>query len=606
MLTGQSHSLHSSCPRLIIPSNVLQYGARGPIPRRRRASRQGLGHTVDTNLRSQGNTLSPICHLPPEVLATIFIHCASDYHYLDRVDQLLELVTQACNAHVPSWVNVSYVCRYWRAVALDCPTLWAYHFVTSLRWTEELLARSQQASLKIRILLQYTESLWWSLVERLMNHTDRIQEFILHWVPKSRVDQIFHGVSSHAPRLQILQIEVDSRSVPSTSRWDSALFRGDTPALRTLDLSCCPVPWYSLKLSGLTTFSLYDAHYQFQQTMNIEEFLATLRCMQDLRCLYLSYVLAGCRKFISSGAFNSFQKIDLPHLSHLFIAAQLSTVIAFLSCVNIPLKTELRLESCSEDGSSLDDFALLSSLLGQRFNISEDRTLSIPTVRSLTIDVAQGGATFTFSTTERHRDNFGPEVSQLRKYWDYDVPLKINLHLGQSWSRRNESHIINNFFWTMPLTRVQCFRVISPPSSLVFWRKTLTRFQDLRHIELNDGNMPDLASVLSLTAHEDEETQDATGGRGSYSDPILVPHLEELELFRVRFSLGDSFVPMQAITQRCLFDALSTRNVPRGRLTMTQCWIGRCPYQVADVVRTWDGVEISRRDFARDSDWYED
>ncbi|KAF8557608.1 hypothetical protein OG21DRAFT_1505103 [Imleria badia] len=52
---------------------------------------------------------------------------------------------------LPVCLAGSSVCRYWRGVALDCPTLWAYHFVVSLRWTEELLARSQQTSLKIRI-----------------------------------------------------------------------------------------------------------------------------------------------------------------------------------------------------------------------------------------------------------------------------------------------------------------------------------------------------------------------------------------------------------------------------------------------------------------------
>lgn len=140
----------------------------------------------------------------------------------------------------------------------------------------------------------------------------------------------------------------------------------------------------------------------------------------------------------------------------------------------------------------------------------------------------------------------------------------------------------------MPLTQIQTLRAVDPPLSPAFWRKTFVHLRGLRYIELNDGNMPDLASVLSPTAHEDEDNKDAIGDD---SDHILVPHLEELELSRIRFSWGD-YMPRHTIIQRCLFDALSSRDMSRGRLTMTQCWIGRCETPTADVVRTWDGVEV--------------
>lgn len=64
--------------------------------------------------------------------------------------------------------------------------------------------------------------------------------------------------------------------------------------------------------------------------------------MQDLKYLSLDRDLALCsRDFISSAAFNSFQTTYLPHLSRLRVAATLSTVIAFLFRINIPLKTQV-------------------------------------------------------------------------------------------------------------------------------------------------------------------------------------------------------------------------------------------------------------------------
>ncbi|KAF8138978.1 hypothetical protein EV363DRAFT_554367 [Boletus edulis] len=84
----------------------------------------------------------------------------------------------------PDWVNVSYVCRHWRNVALNCATLWSYLFITSRRWTEELLARSKQVSLKLHaeVYLSHrgADDRWLCFVRRVMNHIERIQELHLN------------------------------------------------------------------------------------------------------------------------------------------------------------------------------------------------------------------------------------------------------------------------------------------------------------------------------------------------------------------------------------------------------------------------------------------
>ena len=62
--------------------------------------------------------------LPPELLEAIFLEHAQ--YYRD-------------STHVPRWVAVSYVCRYWRNVALGCAHLWAYPFFVSPEWMDEQL-----------------------------------------------------------------------------------------------------------------------------------------------------------------------------------------------------------------------------------------------------------------------------------------------------------------------------------------------------------------------------------------------------------------------------------------------------------------------------------
>ncbi|KAF8437306.1 hypothetical protein L210DRAFT_2365089 [Boletus edulis BED1] len=93
------------------------------------------------DLQTQRNSFLPISRLPIETLAAIFIYSARDYHHSGHPTRT-----------APDWVNVSYVCRHWRNVALNCATLWSYLFVVSPRWTEELLARSKQASLKLHAI----------------------------------------------------------------------------------------------------------------------------------------------------------------------------------------------------------------------------------------------------------------------------------------------------------------------------------------------------------------------------------------------------------------------------------------------------------------------
>jgi hypothetical protein len=528
-----------------------------------------------SNLRTRRNTFSLISRLPTETLATIFIHGARDYHR----DSDRGYFTRTA----PSWVNVSYVCRHWRGVALNCPSLWTYVFMTSQRCTEELLARSKRASLMLHVKLGFREKSprVSRFVEQVTNHTERIQELSLR-LPATHTLDVLSKLSSRAPRLKNLTIDfILVRRDPSERSF--VLFSGDTPALRTLELTHCPVPLHSFKLIGLTTLSLHRVPVRFQQ--NMVEFLATLSCMPHLKRLYLKDALASAAGFLSSSAFNTSKKIDLPHLSRLLTAAPLSTVIALLARVNIPLKTEVRLKCKSEhDSSPVDYYGQLSSLLVQRFSTSEDQALSSPTIRSLVIESAmRREVKLTFSASERDRDSFD-FISE--SDWGCNIPLKIVVDSGPSRMTSDGDHIISDICCSIPLTNVQSLHVIDPLFPPGFWRKMLGHLQDLRYLELSNGGMPDLASVLSVTdliAHEGVENLDGHASSDRDRDHMLVSRLEELELYKITFSTRDP--------QDCLFDALSTRNTPQGRVTMIQCNIDGSKL-LDDMVRSWDGVEI--------------
>ena len=213
-------------------------------PRRTAIARmdEEIARPTDTLSNLEKNTLCFIYRLPTETLEAIFIQNAHDYFRDAR--------GWRCGPIVPSWVNVSYVSRHWRNVALNCATLWTYLFVTTPRWTEELLARSKQASLKLDVYAcgRDEERRVFRFLEQVMDHVERIQELDLAIEPH---DAFLSKLCSRAPRLQHLQLMCKSYY----SYWSSISFQ-DPPALRTLRLMHCSVPLDSFKLSGLTKLNL--------------------------------------------------------------------------------------------------------------------------------------------------------------------------------------------------------------------------------------------------------------------------------------------------------------------------------------------------------------
>ena len=168
-----------------------------------------------------------------------------------------------------------------------------------------------------------------------------------------------------APRLEKLEISV-RRDIP---RQPIAITDGDKLPLHTLRLANCSLSWSSLNLSGLKSLVLYDV--RSPSPPNMVEFLAVLSSMQNFTVLHLKDVLPSSRGFLFSGGLDNSPKIHLPRLAFLAVIEQLSTVVALLSCINIPSEAQLTLEPLLERGSSIEDYAPISSFLAQRFRISE-------------------------------------------------------------------------------------------------------------------------------------------------------------------------------------------------------------------------------------------
>ena len=547
-------------------------------------------NSASPNPEVQRDGVCLISRVPTEILETIFIHGACDYYSKHN---------GYFTSTPPTWVNVSYVCPHWRDVALNCTILWTYLFITSSRWTEELLVRSKQAPLKLYVNLHRDneDDRGIRFLKNVLNHIERIQELRLGLSMDHDSYQFLSKLSSPAPHLQILDITVDW--YPS-DWWSSVPFNGDTPALRFLHLSYCPVPWHSLKTSLLTSLFLCSVPIRFQQ--NTADFLATLRCMQDLTFLALEDSLASSGDFLSSTAFNTFQKFNLPRLSHLRIDAPLSTIIALLSCIIIPLRTEVKL-IFPESPRSFDDYTPIHSLLAQRYGMSQEQALSSPTIRSLIVVVVfskwgWGDTELTFSASER---DCNPVHFPQSMSWSSNIPLQIILHFDPLTTVSDRDRIFSHICCPAPWSSVRSIRFLDPPFSSAFWTHVLGNLPDLHYLKLSGGDMPDLASILLVA------TCDCTESHPDRNpNQIFAPALEKLELCNIVFSttLEGDIDPLKVAGVQSLCDALATRPAPRGRLTMTRCTV-RNPdgeKKEFDMEGRWEGGHFCVVDSKLESD----
>ena len=113
-------------------------------------------------------------------------------------------------------------------------------------------------------------------------------------------------------------------------------------------------------------------------------FQAVFSCTPDLVNLDLYDALASTSNFISSVEFDALQRLDLPRLSQLLVNAPLSTTIALLSSVNIPVHAQIRLGlSHSEEHPSHDSYDQFNSVAAQHY--SRDCVSSLPMVHSVVI-----------------------------------------------------------------------------------------------------------------------------------------------------------------------------------------------------------------------------
>ncbi|KAI0367066.1 hypothetical protein BV20DRAFT_580493 [Pilatotrama ljubarskyi] len=206
----------------------------------------------DVKAPEHWNFQAPINRIPPELLVSIF----------QWVQWLYGWPHYSSFSRPRDWLQLTWVCRYWRSVALSTPILWASivhcrQATSQEDWLYAFLERASGAMLDVRIdFWEYSEP----TLRSIMVHANNIQRLALDLSPGSysgatNLDELLHCFPSSMPALEWLELSVPSdwTSKPSS---DASLSRQRLPNLQRLKLWGFNFPWESDLYTSLRSLAL--------------------------------------------------------------------------------------------------------------------------------------------------------------------------------------------------------------------------------------------------------------------------------------------------------------------------------------------------------------
>ncbi|KAH9836616.1 uncharacterized protein C8Q71DRAFT_758785 [Rhodofomes roseus] len=211
-------------------------------------------------IRQPHGSICTMNRLPPELLGHIFKHVLATPHVQETPTRDAFTAFQIWRPTIldtTSSLVLSHVCRYWREVCLQSPTMWS-HAVDSQSIPRDVLLELSRG-LPLKILTISPESRW---LPALSEQSKRIQE--LHWIQVD-IDHSRSCLSFPAPSLLTVTL-TGPRAPTSYQTLDSplednfpVLFSDQTPSLAHLSLSS--LPWLPRnRFDNLTCLYIDSCH----------------------------------------------------------------------------------------------------------------------------------------------------------------------------------------------------------------------------------------------------------------------------------------------------------------------------------------------------------
>ncbi|TBU46057.1 hypothetical protein BD309DRAFT_999372 [Dichomitus squalens] len=189
-----------------------------------------------------------------------------------------------------TWIRVTWVCRYWRCVALDCPTLWASivdsGWWKNTTWLTTFLERSGETPLQVKLDDKDADLEAAVIAIRPLIHRVRRLELWTFDQPPSSVLAQFPGRFDVLKEAQLFCCYYDRLSGSRPVDDELCLSPSHFPSLRSLTLRDAHPAWETFSLTNL------EVVIQLSATETGPSVAATLRLMKNsphLRIFRTSY-----------------------------------------------------------------------------------------------------------------------------------------------------------------------------------------------------------------------------------------------------------------------------------------------------------------------------
>ncbi|KAG1771633.1 hypothetical protein EV702DRAFT_1247284 [Suillus placidus] len=350
-------------------------------------------------LRSRSNGRVPVSRLPDEILLMVFEHIEEDKRLNGYDSDDDDKSTSDVIGDAPACLVVTHVCRHWRKVALECPTLWTFISSTPPLWLDVMLERSQKVPLVV-IYSAFSISLE-DCMEKVHLHLPRIKHLELSTFSYD-ADHVMDLLSSQpAPMLETFKFMIYS-SLPTPAFTSNTIFQGQAPLLRHLEVDYCDRIWSSCTFGGLRTLRVGRTP--------LLDLLSALRCMPALEQLTL---LSGLSTSDQPILFN---KVPLARLKSIALdGISLQNAVSLLAHLALPVDVKIALKFLPITGHQT--FADLFSVMGEHPDGSGPVFRSVRVIESMPWGPA---IQFSTSTTINSDYSWNPQ--------DDDIRLSIELH----------------------------------------------------------------------------------------------------------------------------------------------------------------------------------
>jgi hypothetical protein len=267
-------------------------------------------------LKRHRNSLIPVCHLPPELLAHIFSFVQRGVaHSSKNVDPDFEFDKIASD-----WSRVMRVCTYFRAVAIQTPMLWDVQDFTrpASEWRDLCLSRAAEIPTCVFI--------------NQLSHGDHLRHA---WKAVVEGDAVHADVLNTAPNLLILAICLNWRPTPFEI---TPSFFGGSPSITHLSLH--GVQLLLGKAPDMPVLRRLVLR-EIVADLDLEEMAEFFERTPLLENLSLHFIYLGSAREVvnESTVIPVPRRVSLPHLKTLLLEDAPAEASAFVRLLSMPSTT---------------------------------------------------------------------------------------------------------------------------------------------------------------------------------------------------------------------------------------------------------------------------